>query len=305
MCFQSLGYEGRMTQIAVLIPDPEDRSYIGRWPEVLERLKATLGGTGATVSAVPWTDHVEDASGLAAYDLILPVIAWGYHRDHARWLKAGATWADAGLPLANPAEVLRWNSDKAYLARLAEKGVPIPPTQWSDQIRQEEVDAVFAETGAPVLIVKPTVSAGAWRTLRLSRGEALTEAPDGPAMIQPYLKSIETGGETSLLFFGGRFSHAVNKRPVPGDFRIQMQFGGLYMPVTPDATALALAEQVLAAIDEPLLYARIDLARDDAGRWVLMEAELIEPDFYLDHDPANGAGFACAVAERLARKKPS
>jgi len=297
--------EGRMTQIAVLIPDPQDRSYIGRWPDVLERLKATLETTGAAVSATPWTDHVEDASGLGRHDLILPVIAWGYHRDHARWLKACAAWTEAGLPLANPAEVLRWNSDKTYLARLAEKGVPIPPTRWSDQITQDQVDAAFDQTGAPALIVKPTVSAGAFRTLRLTPGQAMTEAPPGAAMIQPYLKSIETEGETSLLFFGGRFSHAVNKRPVPGDFRIQMQFGGLYATVTPDAEALALGERVLAAIDEPLLYARIDLARDDDGGWVLMEAELIEPDFYLDHDPANGAGFARAVAERLAMKKPS
>ena len=288
-----------MTQIAVLTPDPADKSYIGRWPEVLERLKATLESTGATVSPMPWTDHVEDASGLAAYDLILPVIAWGYHRDHGRWLEACVTWTDAGLPVANPAEVLRWNSDKPYLARLADRGVPIPPTRWSDGVTQAVLDAVFAETGSPVLIVKPTVSAGAFRTLRLSRGDALIDAPEGAAMIQPYLKSIETEGETSLLFFGGRFSHAVNKRPVPGDFRIQMQFGGLYTTVTPDAQAMALAQQVLAAIHEPLLYARIDLARDDAGAWVLMEAELIEPDFYLDHDPADGAGFARAVHDRL------
>ena len=288
-----------MTQIAVLTPDPADKSYIGRWPEVLERLKATLESTGATVSPMPWTDHVEDASGLAAYDLILPVIAWGYHRDHARWLKACATWATAGLPIANPASVLGWNSDKTYLARLADKGVPIPPTRWSEAITQDQVDAAFAETGAPTLIIKPTVSAGAFRTLRLTPGQPLTEAPEGPAMIQPYLKSIETEGETSLLFFGGRFSHAVNKRPVPGDFRIQIQFGGLYTTVTPDAAAFALAEQMLAAVEEPLLYARIDLARDDAGAWVLMEAELIEPDFYLDHDSANGAGFAEAVRNRL------
>ena len=288
-----------MTQIAVLTPDPSDRSYIGRWPEVLERLKATLERTGAAVTATPWTDHVEDASGLNRYDLILPVITWGYHRDHDRWLSACATWTAARLPVANPAEVLRWNSDKTYLGRLAQQGVPIPPTLWTDQATQDQVDAAFDQTRAPVLILKPTVSAGAFRTLRLSPGQPLSDAPEGPAMIQPYLKSIETEGETSLLFFGGRFSHAVNKRPVPGDFRIQMQFGGLYRTVTPDAEALALAHQVLAAIAEPLLYARIDLARDDDGRWVLMEAELIEPDFYLDHDPANGAGFAAAVGARL------
>ena len=288
-----------MTQIAVLTPDPTDKSYIGRWPEVLARLKTTLETTGAEITPTPWTDHVEDASGLEGHELILPVIAWGYHRDHARWLKACATWATAGLPIANPASVLGWNSDKTYLARLADKGVPLPPTRWSDGVTQAQVEAVFAETGAPVLIVKPTVSAGAFRTLRLTPGQPLTEAPEGPAMIQPYLKSIETEGETSLLFFGGRFSHAVNKRPVPGDFRIQIQFGGLYATVTPDAAAFALAEQVLAAVEEPLLYARIDMARDDAGAWVLMEAELIEPDFYLDHDPANGAGFAQAVRNRL------
>ncbi|WP_312598014.1 transporter [Brevundimonas sp.] len=288
-----------MTQIAVLTPDPSDRSYIGRWPEVLARLKATLESTGAQVVATPWTDHVDDAAGLADHDLILPVIAWGYHRDHGRWLAGCETWTRAGLPMDNPAEVLRWNSDKSYLRWLADKGVPIPPTRWTDAVTQTQVDAAFAETGAPVLIVKPTVSAGAFRTLRLTPGEALIEAPEGPAIIQPYLKSIETEGETSLLFFGGRFSHAVNKRPVPGDFRIQMQFGGFYRTVTPDAEAMALAQQVLAAIDEPLLYARIDLARDDAGRWVLMEAELIEPDFYLDHDPANGAGFAAVVGRRL------
>ncbi|MFN6982126.1 MAG: RimK family alpha-L-glutamate ligase [Brevundimonas sp.] len=288
-----------MPQIAVLTPDPADKTYAGRWPEVLTRLTATLEGTGAMVVSTPWTEHADDASGLAAYDLILPVIAWGYHRDHARWLKACATWTGAGLPVANPAAVLGWNSDKTYLARLADKGVPIPLTRWSEAITQDQVDAAFAETGAPVLIVKPTVSAGAFRTLRLTPGQALTDAPEGPAMIQPYLKSIETEGETSLLFFGGRFSHAVNKRPVPGDFRIQVQFGGLYAAVTPDAEALALARQVLAAVEEPLLYARIDLARDDTGAWVLMEAELIEPDFYLDHDPAAGAGFARAVSERL------
>jgi glutathione synthase/RimK-type ligase-like ATP-grasp enzyme len=288
-----------MTQIAVLTPDPADSSYQGQWPQVLERLTKTLASAGVTATPTPWTDHVEDASGLAPFPLVLPVIAWGYHRDHARWLKACETWNASDLPLANPAEVLRWNSDKRYLGRLANKGVPIPPTRWVDGATQAQVDAAFSETDAAQVVVKPTVSGGAWRTLRLSPGQIMTEPPLGAAMIQPYLPSIETEGETSLLFFGRRFSHAVNKRPINGDFRIQVQFGGLYKPVVPPRDALALAEQVLAAIDEPLLYARIDMARDAEGGWLLMEAELIEPDFYLAHDPAGGAGFARAMRERL------
>ena len=288
-----------MTRIAVLTPNPEDTSYSGQWPQVLERLTATLAAAGVTAAPTPWTDHVEDAAGLAAYPLVLPVIAWGYHREHARWLKACACWQAAGTRLANPATVLGWNSDKTYLRRLAQRGAPIPSTRWVDRATPEAVAAAFAETGAERLVVKPTVSGGAWRTLRLSPGEAMDQPPAGAAMIQPYLPSIESEGETSLLFLGRRFSHAVNKRPVGGDFRIQVQFGGQYRPVTPPDEAMALAETVLAAIDEPLLYARIDMARDADGRWLLMEAELIEPDFYLGHDPAAGAGFARAGRERL------
>lgn len=288
-----------MIQIAVLTPDPADPSYAGQWPGVLERLAACLAQEGLEAVASPWTDHVDSADGLKGYPLVLPLICWGYHRDHERWMRACATWAEAGLPIANPASVLSWNSDKTYLRRLAEHGVAIPPTVWTDHATDAQVLAAFDAFGADTLIVKPTVSGGAWKTLRLSRGEALTDAPEGPAMIQPYLATIETAGETSMLFFGGRFSHAVNKRPVEGEFRIQVQFGGSYATVTPPEGAMALARQVLAVIDERLLYARIDTAQDADGNWLLMEAELIEPDFYLGNDPLKGAGFARAAKARL------
>ena len=138
------------------------------------------------------------------------------------------------------------------------------------------------------------------KTLRLARGEPVADAPRGPAMIQPYLPTIETEGETSLLFFGGKLSHVVNKRPVPGEFRVQVQYGGGYVALPePPPGALALAEKTLAAIGEDLLYARIDMAPDTDGGWLLMEAELIEPDFYLGSSPEGGTRFAAAVRARL------
>ena len=94
----------------------------------------------------------------------------------------------------------------------------------------------------------------------------------------------------------------VNKRPLPGDFRIQVQYGGVYTALAAaPAGALALAEQVLAAIDARLLYARIDAVPDADGRWLLMEAELIEPDFYLGVDPRACAVFADAVRALFAQ----
>ena len=288
-----------MTSIAILTPDPADPSYAGLWQNVLARLQAALDAAGFVAVPTPWTEHVDDGAGLLGHARVLPLLAWGYHRDHARWLHACGTWERAGVPLSNPARVLAWNSDKRYLSELAARGVAIPATTWSDRVTRAELDAAFDATGAPELIVKPSVSGGAWKTRRVRRGEAIDEATDATMLIQPYLPTIESEGETSLLYFGGHLSHAVNKRPLSGEFRVQEEFGGLYTSLDPPVGALALAEQVLAAIDEPLLYARIDMVPDADGRWLLMEAELIEPDFYLGVDAGAGACFAEALRAQI------
>jgi len=191
MCRPWSGYAGGMTRIAVLTPDPADPSYSGQWPGVLERLSKALEAADVTVEPTPWTDHIEDASGLTGYPLVLPVIVWGYHRDHARWMQACRTWEEAGVRMLNPARVIGWNSDKSYLGRLADRGVAVPETIWVEGVTQADVDAAFDRLGTDVVVVKPRVSGGAWKTLRLTRGEAMVGAPEGPAMIQPYLPSME------------------------------------------------------------------------------------------------------------------
>lgn len=296
-----------MTNVAILTPNPADASFAALWPDVLDRLQCALASSGVSATPTPWTAHVDDSRELKRFGLVLPLIVWGYHYDHRRWLQACRTWDADGIALANPAAVLAWNSDKRYLDRLGQRGISVPPTVWTDRVTPRQLEDAFTSTGATQLIVKPTVSGGGWKTLRLARGDhldaALHDVPAGAAMIQPYLPTIETAGETSLLFFGGRFSHAVNKRPVPGEFRIQVQYGGIYTPLpAPPEGALALARQTLAAIDEPLLYARIDTVPDADGRWLLMEAELIEPDFYLGLDPQAGAAFGEAVAMLIANR---
>ncbi|WP_396594812.1 RimK family alpha-L-glutamate ligase [Brevundimonas sp. R86498] len=288
-----------LTEIAILTPAVDDPAYKSHWPAVLERLSDALAM--ANLSAVPtaWTDHIEDAARLAAFPLVLGVLTWGYYERHPDWLRATRLWAEAGVQIANPATVLGWNSDKTYLRKLEATGIAIPPTLWSAAVTQDQIDAAYDQFDTDTVIVKPTVSGGAWKTSRLSRGERLTDAPAGHAMIQPFLPELVANGEMSLLFFGGWFSHAVLKRARPGDFRIQVQYGGQYEPVLdPPMEAIALAEQVLAAIAEPLLYARIDMVETPGG-WVLMEAELIEPDFYLSQAPDGGRLFAEAARARL------
>lgn len=313
-----------MTPVAILTPDPASGDHAEVWPPVLARLQSALSAEGIQAVASPWTEHADDPSGLAGFAHVLPLLAWNYHLDHGRWLGACSGWADAGLPVSNPPAVLAWNSDKRYLERLAAKGIPIPDTRWTQGLTRGLLEDAFARTGADELIAKPSVSGGAWKTWRFGRdgidavlaaqestagestpeestpGESTPGATGSGMLVQPFLPTILAEGETSLLFFGGRLSHVVNKRPVPGDFRVQETFGGAYRLLgEPPAGALALAEQVLAAIDEDLLYARIDVVRDADGRWLLMEAELIEPDFYLGVDPGRGAAFASALRARL------
>ncbi|MEN1939824.1 hypothetical protein WCE41_02040 [Luteimonas sp. MJ246] len=291
-------------EVAILTPDPAVGEYAQLWPRVLARLQATLRNEGIRATPTPWTAHVDDAAGLRDFAQVLPLLAWSYHLDHARWLRACATWRRTDLPMANPAEVLEWNSDKRYLAGLAARGVAIPHTAWTPDPSRARLEQFFDETGADELIVKPSVSGGAWKTQRVRRhsiDEAVAAAAGGGDMlVQPYLSTIASEGETSLLYFGGQLSHVVNKRPVPGDFRVQETFGGQYTLLREaPAAALELAAATLAAIDAPLLYARIDVVPDAEGRWLLMEAELIEPDFYLGVDPARGAGFARALRAQV------
>ena len=294
-----------MTEVAILTPDPADTEYAGMWHQLLGLLQEALAREGIVAKPTPWTAHADDAGELLGFARVLPLLAWGYHLHPARWLHACEVWARAGVAISNPAQVLAWNCDKRYLHMLAARGVAIPATTFTDHLDQAQIDVAFEATAADALIVKPAVSGGAWKTLRLQRGERLAdadarEAAGVPMLLQPYLPTIASEGETSLLYFGGRLSHAVNKRPPEGEFRVQVQYGGQYRLLdAPPAGALALAERTLAAIEAPLLYARIDTVPDADGRWLLMEAELIEPDFYLGVDPRRGAGFAQALRAAL------
>ena len=99
-------------------------------------------------------------------------------------------------------------------------------------------------------------------------------------MVQQFVPEILRAGEWSLVFIGGKYSHSVIKRPAPGDFRVQREFGGDAVSAEPAASTVAAGECLLDALPERPLYARVDGIECD-GRFVLMEVELIEPVLFL------------------------
>lgn len=285
-------------RIAILTPDPSDEAYRTRWREVLDRTAEPLRAAGMIVEARSWTD----AADLGVFDLVLPLLVWGYVRAFPQWIEAVGRWEQDGVKLRNPASALRWNSDKIYLGALERRGAPVVPSLYADRLTQDFMAEAARAFGTERLVSKPRVSHSAWQTIRWSPGDGIDRGPQGPAIVQPYLPAIESEGELSLIWLGGAFSHAVRKVPKAGDFRVQPEYEARITLCDPGPDAMEAARRVLAAIDEDLLYARVDLVPGLDGAPALIEIELIEPDLHLGDDPGAGERFAGAVGRCLERR---
>jgi hypothetical protein len=280
-----------VNRLCILTPDP---SYFENWQKDQAYLDQILSNN---VEYRTWTD----AGDLSGFDLILPLLAWGYQRDTVRWFRALDLWEAGGLPFANPITLLRWNTDKDYLFDLEAAGLSTVPTVESHALCAEDLDDARTKFGTDDLVIKPSISAGADRTFYLARGDAIPFAVlEKEMLIQPLMPSILTEGEYSLFLFDGIFSHAILKRPASGDFRVQEQFGGGEIPIEPPRAALAFAHETLTMLPAIPLYARVDILRDGEGAFRLMELEVIEPSLFLGHAPGGGAAFKAAVAARMA-----
>jgi glutathione synthase/RimK-type ligase-like ATP-grasp enzyme len=286
--------------IAILIP-AED--YEEDW-SMLEADYRRL--FGEAVMFRRWTEPGD----LTGYDLVSPLIAWGYQRDCPTWFALLDRMEVGGINACNPVRVLRWNSDKAYLAELDAAGIATVPTRVSAALARKDLENARAEFGTDILVIKPPISGGADGTFRLAASDPVPPSVAGKRMmIQPFLPSIAAEGEYSLFYFGGIFSHSIIKRPAAGDFRVQDQFGGYEDAVAAPDTAKALAEAALKATSAitntgALAYARVDMLRDGEGNFRLMELELIEPSLFVRFAPDNGIMFARALAEVMSKVTP-
>ncbi len=276
-----------MLKTAILTPDPD---YEEHWQPVATRYQ-TLLGSGVEQRA--WNNPGD----LSGFDLVLPLMAWGYQRDPVHWFHLLDAWEAAGLKFTNPIATLRWNTNKDYLFDLAEVGVAIVPSQLAHALTRDDVDAARAAFDVDTLVIKPTISGGADGTYRLGPNDPIPfDVLEREMLIQPLMPMIAREGEFSLFYFAGKFSHAILKIPEQGDFRVQEQFGGREVTVEAPAAALTLAQAALAAAPGPLTYARVDMVRGEDGGFYLMELELIEPSLFLDHASDGGAAFVAAVA---------
>jgi len=280
-------------RVAILIPAAD---YGEHWRPALARKTAALTAAGLAVEPRVWTDPGD----LSGFDLILPLLAWGYPRAVDRWYALLDRIEAEALPVANPVPVLRWNSDKAYLTELGARDVAVVPTIEVAALDEAALVAARRAFDTEELIVKPPVSAGSDGTHRLAAEAAVpADARGQRRLIQPFMPGVLAEGEYSLFLFGGRYSHAIVKRPAAGDFRVQPQFGGREELWDASTAARDLAEAALAAVPAATVYARVDMIGDGHGGLAIMELELIEPQLFLNFAPDKGVAFGQAVYAAL------
>ena len=267
-------------------------------------LLAPLKAHGIQAEPAIWDDSSYDWSACAA---VVIRSCWDYHLHPEKFLRWITKLEEEHVPVFNAAPLVRWNANKSYLRDLDTKGIATVPTFWAEAGDPLSLKQTLHDLGWRQAVVKPRISATAYRTQLVTDDDAGTaqtlfdELRRGPGvMLQKFMPGITGEGEWSVIYFAGIFSHAVLKKPKAGDFRVQNDFGGSSHLADPPPHVLESASRALQAVD-PTLYARVDGLVDER-RFLLMELELIEPALFLAHPPAAPSRFADAIAQALASR---
>ena len=274
-----------------------------------ELLLAELRKRGGPIEYIPW-DSPDTA--WERFDLVVARSVWDYATRRDEFVG----WVDrVGGRLENDASLIRWNSDKRYLGELGELGIPVVETEYVAP--GERVPPIDAE-----VVVKPTISAGARQTGRFGPGSAPAAAEligeihraGRTAMVQPFLASVDSVGETAVVVIDGEVSHSLHKRallapdevaPIRADglgVAEAMYDPELVLAAPADEQeivfATALIETVATRFGSVPLIARVDMLQAADGTPVLLELEAIEPNLYFDQVPSAGARLAEAILAR-------
>lgn len=264
-----------------------------------EPLISYLRKLGLEAAPIVWSGPSQDTWTPAA---IVIRSCWDYHTKPQRFLNWLSELESSGRKVFNPTSILRWNLEKTYLLELQKQGIRIPATLWFERGAFADLSSLLEKNHWNRAVVKPTISASAWRTFAVTIETARARQAEfedllstGGVMIQKFVEEVQTNGEWSFVFFQKEFSHAVLKRPKAGEFRVQKDYGGTAESSLHAPTALIKkAQGLVESIPQDLLYARVDCVEKE-GDFCLMELELIEPQLFLRQNENAVQRFAEAI----------
>lgn len=275
-------------------------------------LHLALQNLHCSVRSVEWDDPNVNWGD---FDVALLRSAWDYAERITEFI-AWVERASEQTRVLNPLPVVRWNTDKHYLAELGRAGVRTVPSVFVEPGADaaQSVRQFLKSHPQPELVVKPGIGAGSRDAQRHKREDLDTAVAHvqrllddkRSVLLQPYLAGVDRDGETALMYFEGTFSHAIRKGPLlpPGGAATTGLFAAeTITPRVPGEDEILLADRILAAVPfEAPLYARIDLIRDDEGRPCLLELEMTEPSLFFTHAAGSADLFAAAVLRRVSQQ---
>lgn len=276
---------------------------IGNFVSDADLSVAPMAELGWQVDMVPWRRDVDWDD----YDLVYICTPWDYQNDVAGFLDVLERIERSSARLCNSLELVRWNLEKTYLQELESRGADIVPSLFFDSFDAGRVSACFGRHGTDRIVIKPVVGANADHIFVLTEplpedvvDELRRTYADRSFFVQPFIESVESEGEYSVFFLGGDYSHAILKKPRPGDFRSQEEHGAEILSVTAPPALVETAATVLSVVSPQPVYVRADFVREWGDRFLLMELELIEPSLYLRTDPRSASRFARALTRAAA-----
>lgn len=273
------------------LPPPEVENY--------DRIVAAGAELGLSFEIIRWED---EALLRTPPEAAVIRSCWDYPERSAQFMARMEALEAAGVKLINPASIVRWNSRKTYLDDLAKAGADTIPTLFVDKCDALAVLRGFDTFDCAELVIKPQIGAGSRDTIRVRRNiwseMDLPGAPQGPAMLQPFLPAIETEGERSLFYFGGQFAYALRKTPAKGSW-FANQEDTRFERMDALSADRALADRVIEAAPKSIVYARVDIVTGGIGAPVLIELEAIEPHLFLGLAPEGAGLFVRALAAAL------
>ena len=221
------------------------------------------------------------------FDLLIFRSTWDYFEKQTEfdiWLEE---IKKLKIPTLNSLETISKNKHKFYLQEIQKQGFKIIPTVFIEKTNSLDIKKIIPPHWK-MAVIKPAYSGGSYQTqlFKISEIDKVNQlylplAAEKELLLQEFMPEIETLGETSFIFFNKKFSHAVNKKPVTGEFRIQVQFGGKYTLVSPSEILVQKAQDIVNTFSEDLLYARVDGIIIE-NELYLMEIECLEPDLYFN-----------------------
>ncbi len=261
---------------------------------------------GWTVNELCWRDK---SNNYDDYDLVVVRSTWDYQQHYKEFIEVIDRIDRSSATLENAQSLIRWNISKSYLQELQSKGINILPTIWCDVFCLQACIDSFKEFECDEIIIKPLISANADFTYRLTESflhenfkRLESELQGREIMIQAFENSIIGEGEYSLFYFDGQYSHAINKRPCIGDFRVQEEHGGVLKAIDATEKMKSLSCRTINALPEMPLYARIDMLNTVRGLEII-ELELIEPSLYFNMDDLSAQRFAKAMHNKWLKER--